>query len=66
MIFNFTYTGCSDALINNGETGSLAINVKNKKIYYIGVNYNGLYYAEAKPDKPTDGTGEFSMGLVAT
>ncbi|CAI4228313.1 unnamed protein product [Auanema sp. JU1783] len=61
-----------DAVINlsygNGCPANLPkshkITVKNQKVFFVGVNVNGVYDGQAKPDKPTQGTGEFSMSII--
>lgn len=59
---NITYDPSCPLSISQSLPTSYQLTVTNKKMYFIGVSYNGVYSALAKPDKPTEGTGEFSMG----
>ncbi|CAD6184989.1 unnamed protein product [Caenorhabditis auriculariae] len=44
---------------------TINVPVTEKKILYVAVNNRGWYSAITKPDKPTEGTGEFSMSIVS-
>ncbi|CAI2357258.1 unnamed protein product [Caenorhabditis sp. 36 PRJEB53466] len=47
-----------------GLPTTINVVAKSKKVVYVGVGAFGYYQNTASTDKPTDGTGEFSMGIV--
>ncbi|CAI5456289.1 unnamed protein product [Caenorhabditis angaria] len=58
--YTITYkTGCPTT-----QSVKYTVNAKSKKIVYVAVGKFGIYQSIAATDKPTDGTGEFSMGIV--
>nr|AAC39119.1 low-affinity peptide transporter [Caenorhabditis elegans] len=62
LTYDLSYDGAC------GDTSKLEktvkVTAKSKKIIYVGVGSFGYYQNTANTDKPTDGTGEFSMGIV--
>ncbi|WKY16620.1 hypothetical protein Q1695_001340 [Nippostrongylus brasiliensis] len=57
------YTGCpADQYQNLPNT--FDVQLKTTEIYYVAVSTNGVYQGKADPSKPTQGTGEFSLGIV--
>ncbi|VDL78443.1 unnamed protein product [Nippostrongylus brasiliensis] len=57
------YTGCpADQFQNLPNT--FDVQLKTTEIYYVAVSTNGVYQGKADPSKPTQGTGEFSLGIV--
>uniref|UniRef100_A0A1I7TXQ6 Oligopeptide transporter 1 n=1 Tax=Caenorhabditis tropicalis TaxID=1561998 RepID=A0A1I7TXQ6_9PELO len=65
--WNVTFQISYDVKCGNTTNFEKTINVsaKNQKIIYIGVGKFGYYQNTANTNKPTDGTGEFSMGIVS-
>ncbi|CAJ0609747.1 unnamed protein product [Cylicocyclus nassatus] len=57
------YSGCSADQYKNLPT-KFTTNLETTKIYYVAVSTNGVYQGVADPSKPTQGTGEFSLGIV--
>ncbi|EFO82401.1 CRE-PEPT-1 protein [Caenorhabditis remanei] len=63
LTFKIAYAGnCGDP---TKLQNTAVITAKSKKVIYVGVGPFGYYQNTANTDKPTDGTGEFSMGIVA-
>ncbi|ETN86941.1 POT family protein [Necator americanus] len=58
-----SYSGCSDDKFQNLPS-TFNAKLETKKIYYIAISPNGVYQGKADPAKPTQGTGEFSLGIV--
>uniref|UniRef100_A0A8R1E0N7 Oligopeptide transporter 1 n=1 Tax=Caenorhabditis japonica TaxID=281687 RepID=A0A8R1E0N7_CAEJA len=60
-VFTVKYgAGCPNA----GTTQKVNVVAKSKQVVYVGVGSFGYYQNTANTAKPTDGTGEFSMGIV--
>ncbi|UMM42076.1 hypothetical protein L5515_018051 [Caenorhabditis briggsae] len=60
--FTIAYKNCGD---DTKLQKKASVTAKSKKVIYVGVGSFGYYQNTANTDKPTDGTGEFSMGIVA-
>ncbi|CAB3400131.1 unnamed protein product [Caenorhabditis bovis] len=55
----YTGSGCPAGLPT-----TFVVHAQSKNVHYVGVGNFGIYENIAKTDKPTDGTGEFSMGII--
>ncbi|GMR51173.1 hypothetical protein PMAYCL1PPCAC_21368, partial [Pristionchus mayeri] len=42
----------------------VTVDIQDKKVYYVAVGEKGTVFGPAATSKPTDGTGEFSMGIT--
>ncbi|EGT43101.1 hypothetical protein CAEBREN_30646 [Caenorhabditis brenneri] len=63
VTFNIKYdANCGDISTYQQK---VVVSAKSKKVVYVGVGKFGYYQNTANTDKPTDGTGEFSMGIVS-
>ncbi|EPB68231.1 hypothetical protein ANCCEY_12680 [Ancylostoma ceylanicum] len=58
-----SYTGCSNDKFQNLPSVFNA-KLETTKIYYVAISANGVYQGKSDPSKPTQGTGEFSLGIV--
>ncbi|RCN45104.1 POT family protein [Ancylostoma caninum] len=56
-----SYTGCSNDKFQNLPNVFNA-KLETTKIYYVAISPNGIYQGKSDPSKPTQGTGEFSLG----
>lgn len=57
-------SGCVSADVGVPLPTRLTYEVLSEKIHYIYVGRMGSFIAETNPDKPTLGTGEFSLSYV--
>ncbi|VDP62805.1 unnamed protein product [Heligmosomoides polygyrus] len=55
------YTGCTPDQYQMLPK-SFDVQLKTTEIYYVAISPNGVYQGKANPLKPTQGTGEFSLG----
>ncbi|KAE9413061.1 hypothetical protein Angca_003763, partial [Angiostrongylus cantonensis] len=60
---NLDYSGCS-ANTYKDLPKSIDVKLNTTEIYYVAISPNGVYQGAANPSKPTQGTGEFSLGIV--
>ncbi|KIH68940.1 hypothetical protein ANCDUO_00714 [Ancylostoma duodenale] len=56
-----SYSGCSNNKFQNLPNVFNA-KLETTKIYYVAISPNGIYQGKSDPSKPTQGTGEFSLG----
>ncbi|KAJ1353040.1 hypothetical protein KIN20_009585 [Parelaphostrongylus tenuis] len=57
----FAYSSCS-ADVTKDLPELFNIQLKTTEVYYVAISPNGVYQGTANPSKPTQGTGEFSLG----
>ncbi|GMT07866.1 hypothetical protein PENTCL1PPCAC_30040 [Pristionchus entomophagus] len=59
--FRVAYDGTSCA---GRKTEDINVDIPDKKVYYVAVGKEGTVFGPAATSKPTEGTGEFSLGIT--
>uniref|UniRef100_A0AC34QSV0 Uncharacterized protein n=1 Tax=Panagrolaimus sp. JU765 TaxID=591449 RepID=A0AC34QSV0_9BILA len=64
VTFNFAYS-CNGTNIDTSSFPTFYSGVaKSEKTYHLAITELGAFMTKIKPDKPTEGTGEFSMSII--